>query len=580
MMEHKNISKENKNQPLVPFSVEVWAIAAIALGIFLRIINLGSREFWYDEVLSLLLSTGQKIAYQTPEELPVKLADYTALLNLPAMSGIGDVLNTVPNLLRGIVGGEPHPPLFYLSQHFWLYLFGNSEIAMRSLGMILSIGAIAIAYGLGKTLLGHRGGLLLAALFAINPFYLFHSLNLRMYGPLVLWVTLSALSLLKVIDIDRSEMDSEMNLPPKSGREVKFLWTLLLIGSVTAGCMTFYLFAYWMITLGAIVLCLDMRHWWQHGLRLGAGVFLTIPWGLWGTRQQLRNADFGRFDAPPGFLASMLKHLEDVASTLGIHLFLGDWITSLPKIIATIAGVFAIGCLMGGIIYLWQHHDRSTRTEASLTHDRRLLILGIIMGIFPLLLALSVDIISGKFTLGFGWGRSLIFILPGSLLLITILIERSPGRWRQSLAGILLFLYLSISIGDFTLRPREMFHQIAETIATQPNSPTLIAMNSRAWGHVMRLAYYISPQMPVMLLAQDAANLAPALEKVLKNSPITYDRILWLDTAAPIWSDPTTDAEKQAITKLLQSQFSLTDTQSLSGTMNSDEFTMQLYQKR
>ena len=166
-----------KDKRLVPFSVEFWAVGAIALGILLRIINLGRREFWYDEVLALLLSSGQKIAYQTPQELPVKLADYTSLLNLPPISGVGDFVKTLANLLRGLAGGEPHPPLFYLSQHFWLYLFGNSEMAMRSLGVILSIGAIAIAYGLGKIILGHRGGLLLAALFAINPFYLFRPIK-------------------------------------------------------------------------------------------------------------------------------------------------------------------------------------------------------------------------------------------------------------------------------------------------------------------------------------------------------------------------------------------------------------------
>ena len=95
----------------------------------------------------------------------MKLADYTSLLHLPPMSGVGDFVKTLANLLRALAGGEPHPPLFYLSQHFWLYLFGNSEAAMRSLGVILSIGAIACAYGLGKILLGHRGGLLLGALF-------------------------------------------------------------------------------------------------------------------------------------------------------------------------------------------------------------------------------------------------------------------------------------------------------------------------------------------------------------------------------------------------------------------------------
>src|SRR6476646_6081701 len=186
-------------------SLETLLILAIAIGVLLRLLNLGSREFWYDEVLSLLLSTGQKVAYRGPEDLPVALAQYTPLLDLPAESTFSDTLKTLVNLLRGLAGGEPHPPLFFLSQHVWLRLFGNGVVAVRSLGALLSMGAIASSYGLGRVLLGHRGGLLLAALLATNPFYLFHSLNVRMYGSLVLWAVLSAWSLLEIIGIENQE---------------------------------------------------------------------------------------------------------------------------------------------------------------------------------------------------------------------------------------------------------------------------------------------------------------------------------------------------------------------------------------
>ncbi len=574
---------------IILFSLEFWTLGAIAAGIFLRIIHLGDRELWYDEVLSLLLSNGQKIAYETPENLPVKLASYSDLLNLPPVAGVGDFLNTLVNLLRGIVGGEPHPPLFYLSQHFWLYLFGNGEAAMRSLGVLISIGAIAISYHLGLLLLGHRGGLFLAALLAVNPFYLFHSLNLRMYGPLVLWTLLTTLSLLQLIRLHKVRW-ANLAHPTIS----KLLWTLLLIASVTAGCMTFYLFAYWMITLGVVVLFLDRQHWWQHGLRLGAGVLCTIPWALWGTLQQLRNADFGRFNAPPGFWASMGQHLQDVANTLGIHLLIGDWVTSLPNYIPAnipaIAGFMIVGLLIFGIIYGWknfQPNPETDRNELLIDSHHRLLILGCLLSLFPLCLALAVDIISGKFTLGFGWGRSMIFILPGSLLLMAILImgrSNSPSasdRWRPKIAGFVLLLYLGINLGDFTLRPREMFHQIADIISTEitpePPRPTLIAMNSKAWGHVMRLAYYIPPTMPVMLLAAPAPELAIDLEKTLAEKSTAYEQVLWVDSHAPIWSQPTTETEKQAIRKVLASEFQLEETWQLSGTMNSDEFTVQLY---
>ncbi|MBD1942187.1 hypothetical protein H6F50_07410, partial [Coleofasciculus sp. FACHB-712] len=39
-------------------SLEMLLLGAIAIAVLLRIIYLGSREFWYDEVLSLILASG------------------------------------------------------------------------------------------------------------------------------------------------------------------------------------------------------------------------------------------------------------------------------------------------------------------------------------------------------------------------------------------------------------------------------------------------------------------------------------------------------------------------------------------
>lgn len=538
-------------------TLETGLVLAIIIGIILRLINLGSREYWYDEVLSLLLFTGQKIYYQAPTETPVLLANYSQLLSLPSESNLSDFIQTLINLFRGIVGGEPHPPLFFITQHFWLRLFGNSEIATRSLNVIFSIAAMVCSYGLGRFYLGHRGGLLLTALVATNPFYLFHSLNLRMYTSLLLWTILSAWSLLKIIE----QTEKNLTLPQK------ILWNLLLIISVTAGCLTFYLFAYWVITLAVVVLYLDRRKWWQHAIRLGSGVLITIPWVLWGTRQQLRNADFGRFNSPTGFLATLLQHLKDVVNTLGNQLLIGDWATSLPDNMITVTGCIVLAGLIAITIY------------AKKTENKKALITTLIFAFFPLLLALLIDMKSGKFTVGFGAGRSLIFMLPGCLLLITIWIEKSAGRWRNLTATALLGLYLTINIADFSLRNRQMFHQLSDIISTQPTTPTLIVMNSKAWGHVNRLAYYISPEYPVFLLAQESNKLSPALQKSLTAKPSVYDRIILLESAKPVWSEPTTEAERETLEKILQSQYQLKNNQLLQGTMDLDEFTVNVYQR-
>lgn len=558
----------SKLKPPVSLSLELLLIVGIAIAILLRLLNLGSREFWYDEVLSLLLSNGQKINYETPGNLPVVLADWAPVLRLPAEKSFGDAIATIVKLLRGLVGGEPHPPLFFLSQHLWLRLFGNGEAAMRSLGALLSIGSIGAAYGLGRTLLGHRGGLLLAALLAANPFYLFHSLNIRMYGPLVLWTILSAWALLQLIrghEKDAKIADEEL-APSVS----PLLWNLVLIGSVAAGLMTFYLFAYWLIALAVLVLYLDRRRWWQHGLRLGMGVLLTTPWALWGTRQQLRNSDFERFNTTQSPLEAGLKHLENVASTLGTHLVVGDWVTSLPPVVTMIAGVVAIALLTACSINLWRRGER------------RRLTIALILGIFPLLLALAIDIITRKFTLGFGFGRTMILILPGCLLLLAVWIEQASGRWKELAACALLLWYLSVSVGDFTLRPRWIFHQLADLIQKQPTTPTLVVMNSLAWGHVLRLAYYLPTTAPVELLAQHPAELDTTLEKFLQGADgAKFPRLIWLDSANPVWGRLKTDAEKETergqVQKVLDAKFKLIDRQQLSGTMSLDQFTVNLY---
>ena len=539
---------------------ELLVIITIAIAVLLRILNLGSRELWYDEVLSLLFSTGQKVAYHTPEDSPVVLGEYTSLLRIPAELAGRDVITTVRELLRGLLGGEPHPPLFFLSQHLWLRFFGNSDMAMRSLSALLSVGAIGSAYGLGRVLLGHRGGLFLTALLGINPFYLFHSLNVRMYGPLVLWTTLSAWALLHLVN-------HRDNQAVKS-RHTQMLWNSLLIGSVAAGLLTFYLFAYWVVTLAALVLYLDRQRWWQYGRSLGTGVLLIIPWVLWGTLKQLHNADLKRFGASKEVGAVGLRHLEDVAQTLGTHLLLGDWVTSLTRTSTLIAGFVVIVLLLACTFSLWSQGEH------------RALGVALLMGIFPLLLALGVDIATGNFTLFFGWGRTTIFILPGCLLLLALWVERAPWRWRELVAVGLLLLYLSICIGDFSLRHRWVFHPIADLIAREPATPTLIAMNSKAWGHVLRLAYYIPPTASVMLLAQEPANLASSLAKVLLDDS-QYPRILWLDSANTVWSRLQTETEiemeKRRIQQVLSAQFQLTLTQQLSGTMDLDQFTIKLY---
>ena len=234
-----------------------WLLwGGVALGVGLRFLWAGKREFWYDEVLSLLFSTGQKAGYKLPKDVPFALTDFSGLLRLPQESGATDALQTVKALIFSCLS-EPHPPLLYLLEHGWIRLFGAGEGATRSLVMVMSLATLWVAYWLGRRLLGQRGGLIFTALLALNPFFLSHSLNLRMYAPLALWACLSALCLLMLMGIDRSrgkafETANEANFRSSGWRA----WVLRagVVLPLTAGVDDSVLV--WLLVLCAVSVCL------------------------------------------------------------------------------------------------------------------------------------------------------------------------------------------------------------------------------------------------------------------------------------------------------------------------------------
>ncbi|MDJ0845559.1 glycosyltransferase family 39 protein [Crocosphaera sp.] len=542
-------------------TINIILLSAIACAVILRVINLGSREFWYDEVLSLLLSTGQKAQYQTPKDAPVILANYTRLLTIPVENSFSDFFVTFEKLLKGIVA-EPHPFLFFLEQHFWLRLWGNSEAAMRSLIALFSLSSLGCAYGLGRRLLGFQGGLLFAALLGLNPYYLFHSLNVRMYCSLVFWVLFSSWCLIELITLNTSEIHN--NYPKKH----TIFWTILLIFSAASGLMTFYYFSVFFLVFAILVLYFDRQKWWKYALYLISSILITIPWVWWGTRQQLRNADLGRFSNKGGFLSAISRHLQEFFDVLGIHLLVGDWSSILPQFIMTVAGFL----VFIGLLYCsWSLYKKN---------QIQLLVIGVLLGLFPLVLMLILDIITGKFTLGFGFGRSVIFVLPGCLLLLVIWLEKAEIKFKNIAILGLLLLYLGINITDFSLRSRRMFHQVADIINEQPNIPTLIIMNSQAWGHVLRLAYYLPPTSPISLLGQKSDKLPPILEQNLSKNSEQYQRIVWLDSERPVWGKPSTEEQIKAVQTILNNDYNLQSSQRLVGTWELDNFNLNVYEKK
>lgn len=86
-----------------------------------------------------------------------------------------------------------NPPLYYFLVHYWMILFGSSEISIRSISLIFFAINIYFFYLFCKNVFNIKSKIIwvYTFLFAINPFLLYYAFEGRMYSMFALLTTLS-----------------------------------------------------------------------------------------------------------------------------------------------------------------------------------------------------------------------------------------------------------------------------------------------------------------------------------------------------------------------------------------------------
>jgi mannosyltransferase len=138
-----------------------------------------------------------------------------------------------------------HPPLYYWLLHAWIRFFGRSEVAVRSLSVVVGVLLVAVVYQLGKQLFDSRVGLLAAFIAAVSPFLVYYSQEARMYallalfGAVVVWATVGLMS-----HEGRVTRDEEPRRSKPATRYFFLLtyYSLLYVVFVTLGLYTHYAF--------------------------------------------------------------------------------------------------------------------------------------------------------------------------------------------------------------------------------------------------------------------------------------------------------------------------------------------------
>ena len=131
----------------------------LIIGAIFRFNNLGAESIWIDE--------GYSIAFS-------KL-----------------------NFVEVLTVEDDFPPLYYIILHFWIKLFGTSEVSVRFPSLIFGIFSIWTIYHVGRVIYNRQKGLIAALLLSISSFHIHYSQEARPYSLTVFLALLSMYYLVK-----------------------------------------------------------------------------------------------------------------------------------------------------------------------------------------------------------------------------------------------------------------------------------------------------------------------------------------------------------------------------------------------
>ncbi|MCX6511733.1 MAG: glycosyltransferase family 39 protein, partial [Actinobacteria bacterium] len=167
--------------------------------------------------------------------------------------------------LQSALKHDGAPPLYYLTLHAWINLFGDSVLSVRALSGVFAVAALPVVGWMVWRNWGKRIALISLAFMASAPYAIYYATEARPYS-MVIFIT--AIGFLAFAEIARG-----------GGK----IWGFVLALSVAAGLYTHY----WTIYLIASAVILVLARWkFQGGTRATrisliavlAGGLAFLPW--------------------------------------------------------------------------------------------------------------------------------------------------------------------------------------------------------------------------------------------------------------------------------------------------------------
>ena len=283
------------------------------------------------------------------------------------------------------------PPLYYLLLHFWMKIFGQSEIAVRSLSLLaFAIATVIVIVWSEKLFKKHWLSWWLPVFFFFNPMLLYYGMEARTYGWYMLFAVLSLWAY------------TENNW---------ILW-------ISATVLGFYSHSYFLIVPFAQVLHYIWTHRhvnFKHDPMVRSVVIAAICIAPWSLRLFAEVAKFRQSWYFP-------VNLSLVGSAMG-NLFLGY--EGTPWYLWTFTKVLSLIILFFGILALRSHKTRHTA--------------GIFATqiFFPLLVVIGISFIKPLYV-----NRYVIPISIAEVFIVALGMHAIQNTKLQKIAGVLWLVFI------------------------------------------------------------------------------------------------------------------------------------------
>ncbi len=481
----------------------------LLLALSLRLYRIEAQSLWNDEGTSVALATR-------------------------------DLLTIVRSAANDI-----HPPLYYILLHIWVRLFGNGELAVRSLSALLGTLLVLITFLLGRSLAtehGSRGtgmqlGLLAGLFAAVSPFQVYYSQETRMYILSALLAALSTVCFLHLLKLWRHEGAPVASgvIPPYSRAPIvayvlvttSLLYTHYFATAVVVGQNLAFL--WWLLRHERVTLAgwrVRLARW---VLLQALVVVIYLPW-VWMAAGQLR--------AWPAISEPMSL------STLAVDLLrvfsLGLSVEPEPSTVLIGFAALLVSGVLSPLFGLWSKRgspDDLAGTSYAVLLSQLVVPVGVMY-----VLSMQRPMYDPKFLL-LSTPAFHVFMASGALSLACRLVPGQRDRWRglfllATIALIVLPSLRSLQAYYFESRyARDDYRGIARYIEALEREGDAVLIN--APGQVETFTYYYKGTLPLYPLPRQRPLDQALTEAALKQMVEGRGRIF-----AVLWATDESDPER------------------------------------